>query len=153
MARLIGLPTNLPRYGPIGVVVIRSPWSSRVFVPVSTRRFQANCRKEASDAIQSGVQAAKQGVNQAKTAAQDIKNTATSTAGEVTQKAKEVTGEASTAAQDITEKAKKTAEDAWGSVKDTTQKIKDTVVGKADETKAFVKDNAEAVKRNMNTKN
>lgn len=62
-------------------------------------------------------------------------------------------GKASEASNDLADKAKQTAQDAWGAVKDTTAKIKDTVVGKAEESKEFIKENADTVKRSMNTKN
>ena len=53
----------------------------------------------------------------------------------------------------IAEKAKETAKEAWSAAKDAAQKVQNTVAGKADASAATVKDNLEAAKRSMNTKN
>ncbi|KAJ8749531.1 hypothetical protein K2173_025726 [Erythroxylum novogranatense] len=95
----------------------------------------------------------KQAANEAKKVGEELKNKAASAADDATQKTKDAAGNVSRAAQDLSEKAKQTVQDAWGTVKDTTERIKDTVTGKAEESKEFIKENAEAAKRSMNTKN
>lgn len=71
---------------------------------------------------------------------------------QMSDKGKDIASKVSNKAQDLTEKAKQTVQDAWGTAKETSQKIKDSVAGKADDTKEVVKENAETVKRCMNTK-
>jgi len=56
-------------------------------------------------------------------------------------------------AQNMAERAKQTMQDAWDSTKNTANRAKDTVVAKSQESAEYVKENAEAVKNNMNSKN
>lgn len=53
----------------------------------------------------------------------------------------------------IGDKAKQVAGGAWDSAKETVERVKETVMGKTDDAKECIKDNAETVKRAMNTKN
>jgi len=59
----------------------------------------------------------------------------------------------SASAQNMAEKAKQTMQDAWDSTKNTANRAKDTVMAKTKESAEYVKDNADAVKKNMNSKN
>ncbi|PON45487.1 Late embryogenesis abundant protein (LEA) family protein [Parasponia andersonii] len=70
----------------------------------------------------------------------------------VTQKTKDVAGKASETAQGAAEKAKQTAEDVLVSTKEAAQKAKDTVLNRAEVSKEYVKENAEKVKKSMNSK-
>ncbi|KAL6978770.1 hypothetical protein U1Q18_020436 [Sarracenia purpurea var. burkii] len=151
----ISLATILTKSHKAGAIVVRNPWSSRVFVSVAPRPFQGSLRREAitTQAYDKASDAAKQGANEARKDAQEVKDKAASTAEDLTEKSKEVGGKVAESAQDLTEKAKQTAQDAWGAVKDTTQKVKDTVVGKAQESKDSIKDNAKDVKRGIDMHN
>ncbi|KAF7119780.1 hypothetical protein RHSIM_Rhsim13G0042400 [Rhododendron simsii] len=147
------LATILTKCNRAGATVTPKPWSPGVLVSIAPRPFQVNCTYYNDFGNVMSTEAGKEHADEAVKAAKDLKSDASSTAEDMTEKTKDAAGKAADTAQDITEKAKQTAEDAWGSVKDTTQKIKDKVVGKADESKESVKQNAESVKRNMNMKN
>ncbi|RWR81178.1 protein FAR-RED IMPAIRED RESPONSE 1-like protein [Cinnamomum micranthum f. kanehirae] len=116
----------------------RGPWKPRVYVTAPTRPTQACAGKE--------------GAQEVKNKAEQMKDKAASAADETSDKGKEMASKVSNKAQDLTEKAKQTVQDAWGTAKETSQKIKDSVAGKVDDTKEVVKENAETVKRCMNTK-
>ncbi|KAL9670626.1 hypothetical protein QQ045_008180 [Rhodiola kirilowii] len=152
----MAMPPGFPSIQPARrAVVVQSPCSSRVFIPITPRhfRYQASANDEASCAYNRATDAAKKGAEAAQKAGKDVKDRAAAATGDqVGEKAKEAAGKASETAQDLTEKAKQTAHGAWETVKDTTQKIKETVVGKTGETKEAVKDSAENVKRNLNSK-
>ncbi|KAI8523171.1 hypothetical protein RHMOL_Rhmol13G0053100 [Rhododendron molle] len=148
------LATILTKCHRAGATVNPKPWSPGVLVSIAPRPFQGNLRHEVTVThARRSTEAGKEHADEAVKAAKDLKNDASSTAEDMTQKTKDAAGKAANTAQDITERAKQTAEDAWGTVKDATQKIKDKVVGKAEESKESVKQNAESVKRNMNMKN
>ncbi|XP_057508515.1 uncharacterized protein At4g13230-like [Actinidia eriantha] len=133
----ISLTTFLVKSHNARAIVVRNPWSSRVFISAAPHPLLANVRHEATttQACDKAADAAKQGANEARRA-DDPKNQG-------------CRGKVADTAQDLTEKAKQTAQDAWDTVKDTTQKIKETVVGKAEDSKESIKENAENVKRSM----
>lgn len=68
-------------------------------------------------------------------------------------KTNEVAGQMSASAQNMAGKAKQTMQEAWESTKNTANRAADNVVGKTKESAEYVKDNAETVKQNMNSKN
>ncbi|KAL3531145.1 hypothetical protein ACH5RR_010467 [Cinchona calisaya] len=142
----MALTTTLSRFQSSRATIVRSPWSTRIFVgQVAPKPFQATSRHGTTAAYDQAANAARQGADAAKKAGQEIKHETLSDADDMIQKTKNVAGKVADASKDMTDKAKQTAQDAWGSVKDTTQKIKETVAGKAEETKEFVKENIEKV--------
>ena len=68
-------------------------------------------------------------------------------------KTDELANQMSASAHNMAQKAKQTMQGAWDCTKDTAHRAKDTVVGKSQESAQYVKENAEAVKNNMNSKN
>uniref|UniRef100_A0A7N0UQG3 Uncharacterized protein n=1 Tax=Kalanchoe fedtschenkoi TaxID=63787 RepID=A0A7N0UQG3_KALFE len=91
MAMTPGFPSIRPRSG--ACVVVRSPWSSRVFVPITPRHcFHASANDEASSAYKKATDAAKKGVEAAQKAGKDVKDKAEATTGDVSGKAKEAAG-------------------------------------------------------------
>ena len=71
---------------------------------------------------------------------------------QATQKSKDVAGKVSESAKDAAEKAKQTADDVLVSTKDAAQRAKDTVLNRTEVSKEYVKENAEKVKKSMNSK-
>ncbi|OIW01131.1 hypothetical protein TanjilG_25239 [Lupinus angustifolius] len=150
------LVTSLPKFGHAGATIGRaSPWNPRVFAAATPRPIQVpKSPNEQEGSITSD------GVNQG--ASETIKNNLnealqdkaySSTTQHVSNKTRDMAGEASMKAQNITEKAKQTMQEAWDSTKKTANKAADTVMGKTQESADCIKENAEKVRRNINTKN
>ncbi|CAJ2633386.1 unnamed protein product [Trifolium pratense] len=183
MASFISLVTSLPKFGPAGASIARArPWNSRVFAAATPRPIQVpkSHNEEGSittDGIKQGGGATDIVNNNLNESTHD--KAYSSTTEHVANKTKEVANKASSKTQNIAEKAKQTMQEAWDSTKnkanraaDTVQqtwseakseadnqlsghgsKTADTVVEKTKESAEYVKDNAEAVKKNMNKKN
>ncbi|XP_071741221.1 uncharacterized protein [Rutidosis leptorrhynchoides] len=127
------------RFQTIGTMV-RTAWCCR-FMSTKPRFTQVRFMScpNSSDA-------AKREIEELKKVANEMKEKAASHAASQSQ-------EAAGAVENVADKAKQSTQDAWNVTKDVAQKVQDTVTGNAQASVDHVKDNIEATKRSMNTKN
>ncbi|CAL0304700.1 unnamed protein product [Lupinus luteus] len=150
------LVTSLPKFGHGGATIARaSPWNPRVFAAATPRPIQvpkSPNQQEGSVTTDGTNQGASETVNN--NLNEPLQDKAySSTTEHVSNRTRDMAGEASIKAQNITEKAKQTMQEAWDSTKKTANKAADTVMGKTQESADCVKENAEKMRRNINTKN
>ncbi|TKY65373.1 hypothetical protein E2542_SST08231 [Spatholobus suberectus] len=146
------LVTSLPKFGHAGATIARArAWNPRVFAAATPRPIQVPTNPEGSAIADGTIQGASETVNNSLN--ESTQDKAYTTAEHVTNKTKDVAGQMSASAQNMTERAKQTMQDAWDSTKNTANRAADNVVRKGQESADYVKDNAETVKKNMNTKN
>ncbi|RDX62918.1 hypothetical protein CR513_58704, partial [Mucuna pruriens] len=144
------LVTSLPKFGHAGATIARArAWNHRVFAAATPRPIQVPSHPEGPITPDGNQQGANETVNNLNEATQE-KSYSTEHVRNTT---KEMAGQMSASAQNITEKAKQTMQDAWDSTKHSANRAADTMLGKSQESAEYVKDNAEKVKNNMNTKN
>ncbi|KAB1995757.1 hypothetical protein ERO13_D13G159500v2 [Gossypium hirsutum] len=108
----------------------------------ATKNMKDSAISAASQVNQKAQETIKQGANQAADATKNMKDKTTSAAGQVSEKAK-----------GMAEKATDAAKQVWDTAIETAQKAKETVLGKADESKRGIKENAEKIKHRMDDKN
>ncbi|KAA3490714.1 late embryogenesis abundant protein, group 3-like [Gossypium australe] len=108
----------------------------------ATKNMKDSTISAASQVNQKAQETIKQGANQAADATKNMKDKTTSAASQVSEKAK-----------GMAEKATDAAKQVWDTAIETAQKAKETVLGKADESKGGIKENAEKIKQRMNDKN
>ncbi|MFQ6650675.1 hypothetical protein Gotur_023184 [Gossypium turneri] len=127
-----------------------------------TKEATKNIKDSAiSAASQKAQETIKQGANQAADATKNMKDKTTSAAGQViislyTFRVEILEFSAvgvSEKAKGMAEKATDAAKQVWDTAIETAQKAKETVLGKADESKRGIKENAEKIKHRMDDKN
>ncbi|KAF1884112.1 hypothetical protein Lal_00046399 [Lupinus albus] len=169
------LVTSLPKFGHGGATIARaSPWNPRVFAAATPRPIQVpkspnqqegsitsdGINQGASETINNNLNEPLQDKAYSSTTEHVVlltvlnrRNSDSNVLNPMSNKTREMAGEASMKAQNMTEKAKQTMQEAWDSTKKTANKAADTVMGKTQESADCVKENAEKVRRNINTKN
>ncbi|ESW11744.1 hypothetical protein PHAVU_008G056300 [Phaseolus vulgaris] len=146
------LVTSLPKFGHAGAIIARArAWNPRFFAATTPRSIQVPSSPEGSAAVEGTKQGAGETVNNSLN--ESTQDKAFTTAQHVSHKTDQMANQVSANAQNMAERAKQTMQDAWDSTKNTANRAKDTVVAKSQESAEYVKENAEAVKNNMNSKN
>ncbi|WVZ04740.1 hypothetical protein V8G54_018086 [Vigna mungo] len=145
------LVTSLPKFGHAGATIAATrAWNPRLLAAATPRAIQVPSSPEGSAAVEGTKQGASETVNNSLNESTQDK---AFTTAQVSHKTDEVANQMSASAHSMAEKAKQTVQGAWDSTKDTANRAKDTVVGKSQESAQYVKENAEKVKNNMNSKN
>ncbi|MBA0699649.1 hypothetical protein Goari_001261 [Gossypium aridum] len=127
----------------------------------ATKNMKDGAISAASQVNQKAQETIKQGANQAADATKNMKDKTTSAAGQViislyTFRVEILEFSAvgvSEKAKGMAEKATDAAKQVWDTAIETAQKAKETVLGKADESKRGIKENAEKIKHRMDDKN
>ncbi|KAK7340338.1 hypothetical protein VNO77_21040 [Canavalia gladiata] len=123
-------------------------WNPRIFAAANPRSIKVPSSNPAEGSTTSTCkQGASETVNNSLN--ESTQDKAYTTAEHVANKTKDMANQMSASAQNITEKAKQTMQDAWDSTKSTANKAADTVLGKTQESADYIKENAEAAKKNM----
>ncbi|CAJ1822051.1 unnamed protein product [Sphenostylis stenocarpa] len=146
------LVTSLSKFGHAGATIARArTWNPRFFAAATPRFIHVPSSPEGSAAVEGTKQGASETVNNSFN--ESTQDKAFSTAEHVSHKTDQIANQMSASAKNMTGKAKETIQGAWDSTKNAANKAADAVKGKAHESAEYVKDNAEAVKKNMNSKN
>ncbi|KAK7394689.1 hypothetical protein VNO78_15224 [Psophocarpus tetragonolobus] len=152
MAPSFTLVTSLPKFGHAGATIARArAWNPRVFAAATPRPIQVPTTPEGSATTEGTKQGATETVHNSLN--ESTQDKAYTTAEHVASKTKQAANQMSANAQNMADRAKQTMQEAWDSTKNTASRAADTVTGKTRESAEYVKDNAEAVKKNMNSKN
>ncbi|XP_038681038.1 uncharacterized protein At4g13230-like [Tripterygium wilfordii] len=132
----LNIRTTLSKFGHVGAAIARrSTWNPNFFFASSPRSLRAMSDPDGAAAREKASEAVQHGADEAINTGEDMKN------------------KAAAAEQDVSGKGKQKVQDEWGSDKENAQKAKDTVIGKADDSKEVIKENADTIKRSMNSKN
>ncbi|KAI4350146.1 hypothetical protein L6164_010655 [Bauhinia variegata] len=153
MARYSTLVTSLPKLGHATATIAKArAWNPTIFAAATPRPIQIPSNSNQDGSVTGD--GTKHGASETVNMSENMRDKAySSTTEHVKHESREMAGKMSAAAQNISENAKQTMQDAWDSSRNTAQKATDTVLGKAQESAESVKENAESVKRSMNTKN